>query len=89
MTTTMAILLALANDTPPTPHAIRPEIPVALSQLVTALLEKQPDNRPHSAEAVLAELRRIAEQPIQKIVTSTTTHAGEVLVPSVLSLEDS
>lgn len=43
---------------PPSISALRPEAPAALCDLLAALLAKQPDQRPATADAVEAELRR-------------------------------
>ncbi len=56
---TLAVLTALAVDTPPCPIAKNPSVPPSLSELVMRLLSKNPDGRPASAEAVAEELRAI------------------------------
>jgi eukaryotic-like serine/threonine-protein kinase len=56
---TLAVLTALAVDTPPPAREVNPQIPEALSDLVARLLAKRPEARPPSAEAVLEELGRI------------------------------
>lgn len=55
----VAQLTALAVDAQKPVRERNPEIPPALSKLVDRLLEKKPDNRPQSAEAVVEELDRI------------------------------
>ncbi|MES2261808.1 MAG: AAA family ATPase [Pseudomonadota bacterium] len=47
---------------PRPPHAVNPDIPVVLSGLVLKLLEKEPEQRYPSAEALLADLQEINEQ---------------------------
>lgn len=58
---TLSTLSALANDTPTPPHAINPEVPRSLSDLITRLLSKPRDGRPASAAVVVEELRRIED----------------------------
>jgi WD40 repeat protein/tRNA A-37 threonylcarbamoyl transferase component Bud32 len=60
-TTTLAVLTSLAVDTPPFPSELNLAIPVALSNLITQLIAKRPEDRPQSAAAVAEELRRIAK----------------------------
>lgn len=55
----MAILHALANDTPAPPGKLRHDLPPDLSELVESLLAKNPDDRPKSASAVVEALGRI------------------------------
>ncbi|EDM80895.1 sensor histidine kinase [Plesiocystis pacifica SIR-1] len=46
-------------ETPEPPNLHRPELPPALDRLVMKLLEKQPEDRYHSAVGVAADLRRL------------------------------
>jgi serine/threonine protein kinase len=48
----LAILSALATETPPPVRELNPEVPTALSGLVMRLLAKDPNRRPPSARAV-------------------------------------
>jgi serine/threonine protein kinase len=54
-----AVLRAVADHTPPSPHSVRPELPPGLSDLIMQLLNKQPDHRPASANAVVRILRSV------------------------------
>ena len=56
---TMSILAALALDTPPSPHEVNADIPVPLSDLIMQLLAKKPDDRPASAQEVVAQVQAI------------------------------
>jgi serine/threonine protein kinase len=56
---TTAVLTALAIKTPRSARQVNPAIPKALADLVAQLLEKNAEDRPASAESVIAELRRI------------------------------
>ncbi len=56
---TMALLTALALDTPKAPGDINPAVPAALSDFTMRLLAKKPERRPASADAALDELRGI------------------------------
>jgi hypothetical protein len=58
---TTAALTALAVRDPGPPHRLNPAVPRELSALVMELLAKRPEDRPPSAEAVLARLRQIEE----------------------------
>ena len=60
---TMSILMSLANHTPTAPDKLSPQCPAALSRLVMHLLEKDPANRPASAEAVIQALNELDIEP--------------------------
>ena len=53
-----------AKPTPPSEH--NPEIPRALDTLILKLLAKEQDERPPSAEEVLAELERVGEEAVRQ-----------------------
>jgi class 3 adenylate cyclase len=57
----LAILSAVATQTPPPPGELNPAIPPALANLVGRLLAKQPLDRPASAETVVRELQAIEQ----------------------------
>jgi formylglycine-generating enzyme required for sulfatase activity/WD40 repeat protein len=59
---TLEIFSALARDTPEPPSALRPEVPGPLSELVMQLLAKKPEERPPSAQAVVAALAALAAE---------------------------
>ncbi|MFO0877614.1 MAG: protein kinase [Gemmataceae bacterium] len=59
----LAILTALATETPPTPATLNPAVPAELSTLVMRLLEKDPSRRPESARAVMDALDRLSLPP--------------------------
>jgi WD40 repeat protein/tRNA A-37 threonylcarbamoyl transferase component Bud32 len=52
----LAILACLASVTPPAPATLEPSVPAALSELVLALLNKRPEERPATAQAVVRDL---------------------------------
>jgi serine/threonine protein kinase len=58
--TTMALLMSLALDHPKTVRELNPDMPVALSNLVTRLLEKAPAKRPQSAREVIRAIQAIS-----------------------------
>jgi serine/threonine protein kinase len=78
-----AILAAVASHQPDPPHAIRAEIPHSLSDLIMAMLVKNPQERPASAEAVLVGLQVISAgntlpevtYPLAPARAETTTEA--------------
>jgi WD40 repeat protein/serine/threonine protein kinase len=55
----VSTLLVVARDQPRPPRDVNPAVPPALSALVMRLLAKDPNDRPESAGAVIAELERI------------------------------
>jgi urea transport system substrate-binding protein len=59
----MAVLTALAVNTPRPLQALNPEVPAELEALVGRLLEKDPARRPGSAEEVRAALEAIEAAP--------------------------
>jgi serine/threonine protein kinase len=63
---TMAILTALALDTPAEACIVNPAVPRPLSQLVMRLLEKDPTRRPASAREVAETIRKM--QPENMVV---------------------
>jgi eukaryotic-like serine/threonine-protein kinase len=58
-TSTMAVLTALATETPQPAGELNPDLPPALSKLVMKLLAKDPKDRPESADEVRERLERI------------------------------
>ena len=55
-----ALMFEILRNTPPRLRSLRADAPGALDALVAACLAKEPGQRPASAAAVVAELRRIA-----------------------------
>jgi len=60
----IAILQALALDTPKPLNEVNPEAPPALASLVARLLSKDPDGRPKSAREVVEALQAIERTPL-------------------------
>jgi hypothetical protein len=60
--TIMAVLTALATDTPRSPRQIEPTLPPALDALVMRLLAKNPADRPPSAADVVEAIRSIERE---------------------------
>jgi serine/threonine protein kinase len=56
---TLAVLSALATKTPVPPKKIAPSLPQAFSDLVMSLLDKDPDERPQTADEVVEILEAI------------------------------
>jgi serine/threonine protein kinase len=54
--TTIETLMAIAMSTPKSPELIRSDVPPELGKLVMELLEKDPKNRPDSADSVISRL---------------------------------
>jgi serine/threonine protein kinase/DNA-directed RNA polymerase subunit RPC12/RpoP len=61
-TNTMAVLMAVAMKDPLPPLKINPDLPPALCDLLLQLLAKKPQDRPASAQEVVATLQSIANQ---------------------------
>lgn len=55
----IAVLAAVVAHRPASPRTINPQVPAELDQLIMRLLAKNPNDRPGSATAVSAELKRI------------------------------
>jgi serine/threonine protein kinase len=55
---TLEVIRKVCDHNPPPLHELDPEIPRALSDLVAWLLEKDPNNRPHSSDEFAALLSR-------------------------------
>lgn len=77
---TMLILEALARHQPPPVYDLNPTLPRELSDLVMQLLEKSPDRRPATAQAVLQRLRQLA--------TGNLSPTGELAWASLPSLPE-
>ncbi|HYH64794.1 MAG TPA: serine/threonine-protein kinase [Urbifossiella sp.] len=58
--TAYAVIVAVASEEPVPPRAVNPDVPPAVEALIVSLLAKNPADRPASAAAALAEMRRIA-----------------------------
>jgi serine/threonine protein kinase len=56
----MAVLSALALDTPAAPDTVNADLPAGLSDLIMELLAKDPARRPASAQAVADRLQKLA-----------------------------
>ncbi|HEY7897759.1 MAG TPA: protein kinase [Gemmatimonadaceae bacterium] len=57
--TMQALITAHVTETPPSLTERRPEVPDALAALVMRCLEKNPENRPHSADELLAAVESV------------------------------
>lgn len=73
---TLAILYALANDHPLPPQTINPDVPLALAELITRLLAKDPAHRPASAREVAEQLEAIERQPAVPLAASQAAPAA-------------
>jgi len=56
------LLVAIENVVPRPPHRINPEVPESLSRITMKLLEKRPEDRYESAEALLQALWEAAKE---------------------------
>jgi serine/threonine protein kinase len=78
----MAVLTAVALETPPRPRELNPELPPAFSDAIMRLLAKDPENRPSSAASVVETLESLEKgQPpadagaLSRVVTRLSTPA--------------
>jgi uncharacterized RDD family membrane protein YckC len=56
----MSLLMAVANDPPPAPHVVAPEVPKGLGQIVLRCLAKRPADRFQTYEALATALEPYA-----------------------------
>jgi serine/threonine protein kinase len=73
--TAMALLTALALDSPTPVHELNPSLSRSLSDLIMRLLAKKPADRPASAKALLADLQAIERE------RTTSSQTAPVAVP--------
>ncbi|HVX13044.1 MAG TPA: protein kinase [Pirellulales bacterium] len=75
---TMAVLMALATETPRRPRELNPDLPPALDDLLMRLLAKKPDERFTSANEVAEAIRAIEQEHLKPKVQSPKlgSHAG-------------
>ncbi|MBL8956595.1 MAG: serine/threonine protein kinase [Myxococcaceae bacterium] len=69
-TTPMEVMEQHVHKAPPVPHEVDDTIPLAMSHLITRLLEKEPANRP-DAKTVKADLKAAAKE-----LRTAVTHVG-------------
>jgi serine/threonine protein kinase len=65
------MLLAHVERTPPDVRALRPEVPVAIADLISRLLSKHPDDRPASAEEVIVAIDALSPQTLSRSLCSS------------------
>jgi signal transduction histidine kinase len=64
---------------PAPPADVNPAVPVALSEIIMHLLEKEPDNRYQTAEGVIHDLKRLRDAPTDP--AAGPVHIGEHDLP--------
>ncbi|UCF78856.1 MAG: protein kinase [Candidatus Eiseniibacteriota bacterium] len=57
-----ALVYSILNETPPPLTSLRPEVSWSLEQIILRATAKDPQERYHSAEEMLRDLRKVAEQ---------------------------
>jgi WD40 repeat protein len=78
----MSTLLALAQQKAKPPRKINPEVPPALSDLVMTLMAKRPNDRPVSAQEVVAALGEMEEErkpPARRVQTASRGKGRRVM----------
>jgi serine/threonine-protein kinase len=75
--TAMEMMRRHIEDAPPKLSNLNPHCPPRLSELVSALLAKDPDNRPSSAAAVVKELRQILNGSTEVARSAETAEGHE------------
>ncbi len=74
----MKVLKAIANDSPRPLHEVQSGVPMRLSNLVSKLLEKNPDHRPQNASEVIRELDHVNDSPQNH--EETTSYSGAPVI---------
>jgi serine/threonine protein kinase len=69
----VSMLLAITSDTPVPLRTLNPELPQGLADLVMQLLEKDPNRRPASAEAVVEALQKLERHLVPRTRRDDTT----------------
>lgn len=64
--TVKEILRAQLKETPEPPHKVNPDVPVAVSEIVLQLLEKDPANRYQSAAELVQDIHHVQSPPARK-----------------------
>lgn len=82
--TTMAVLMALGTETPPSIEQYDPTLPTDLAQLIQQLLAKRAAERPRTAAEVAQRLQAIAEQ----CADTAGTHGGKSLRQSPVAADE-
>jgi hypothetical protein len=90
--TPAALLRSVAEAHPPLPHHVNPDVPRSLSELILAMLAKDPARRPESARAVADALAafepgpspRAARRGLGRWVTAGVLLAGAVLLAAIV-----
>jgi serine/threonine protein kinase len=72
------VLRKVLSEPPPPPTSLRVECPPAVEELVLALLEKDPDDRPESAALVAARLEELRGDLFPAYVPATPTSEEEL-----------
>jgi serine/threonine protein kinase len=76
----MALVFALATETPPSAFSLNPNLPPALSNLIDRLLRKDPAGRPQSAAEVSATIRQILKDLQAKKASPSALLSGSQAV---------
>src|SRR5438552_2891665 len=58
----LALLMAIATESPPHPRKLAPQVPASLADLVMRLMARKPEDRPASAREVMDALRGVERE---------------------------
>jgi serine/threonine protein kinase len=84
----MAVLTALATDTPRPVQELNAEVPGPLADFIHQMLAKDPGQRPATADEVVRRLRTIGEQLAQQSSTSGSQPAAESFLVTAVPQSD-
>jgi eukaryotic-like serine/threonine-protein kinase len=86
---TLATMHEIATGTPPAPGSLRPELPAAFDRLISECLEKDPKQRPGSAQ-VGVDLKRLVSSREEAPIRVRTERPSVAVIPFQLrtSIQD-
>lgn len=83
--TVLAVLTKIAIDDPPELSELRPDLPLALTELIMRSLSKDPTERPRDGNALLDAFEALTIQTSVGASLDTSTPRDPVTIPSVIT----
>ncbi len=77
-----AVRMSIVADPPKRVESLNPKVPVGLADLIHELLEKNPSDRPASAEEVIERLAKLQEEDARTEATPPVAGVKKVPVPT-------